>query len=777
MTIQVDNRETSIYDTNGLIKSFPYDFPAFRGDNGQKGLEVRFIDDLGYSVVDPSEFTVIQNTENTGGVVQFYTAPVSGKKIIIVGNTPIDQQLDITNYSRFNGESIEANFDKIIAIAQEFLSKLNEEIRQRINNDLDVKDFAEKKMAELQAWATSQLPELARDQFDLMLNDFKEEWEDALNLITNSLGIPAKVVIDDSGASQQEVNDLGGVKYWVFKTKGYKLHNEVRLDNGDVVRSTTPNNTTNPNIDMAGWVSTQSMALSAPLWGLKGDGTDEQIKLLTLLRFANTSNLAVNLTGLTITTSPLIVNFPVRFIGRGGIKLKSGSNAILLDSSSDIIIEGEITLDPDLLNNSGGTIGNETHCAIKHSGANLILKGAKIKPSASNNIVSRATGKIICRDLEVGGGRVCLHLIPRPDVKVDIIGGTYKNASMYDNVQVLNGSDVNIRGITSHSASRSGIVVNNTTNKARIIGNNCYANKKDTGNQGGWGIVASVDTYDTIVSGNTCKGNQNGGISIDTYPAAGVTPLDNRIVVQGNIVDGEFEGGYSTTGISLNGATHSIVNGNNIRKVGQGIHTENAKYASITGNEVQDVTGFFVQLNKSHGSVVEGGNIFDGCSNTSNGAINLIDTDDAKVSGNNIINLTGVNGNVFRVAGTSKDWEISNNKITRSVAGGGFVFHILGAANTGGVIKGNNVNGKVTDAFQWYLVSDNAAEALSVDNIIKGIAKARYIFQGTNITAGNDTISGSYNAWDTAPTSFKSRTGQVVSVAGVLKNWNGTAWV
>lgn len=172
MTIQIDDRETNTYSPNGQIKSFPYDFPIFKGDNGQKGLEVRFIDDLGFTVVDPSEFTVIQNTENTGGVVQFYTAPISGKKIVIVGSTPIDQQLDITNYSRFNGESIETNFDKIIAILQELYMALSEEQRQRINNDKALKKHVD-------------------DEFKKIANDlikrFDDKWEDISNYINSLL--------------------------------------------------------------------------------------------------------------------------------------------------------------------------------------------------------------------------------------------------------------------------------------------------------------------------------------------------------------------------------------------------------------------------------------------------------------------------------------------------------------------------------------------------------------------------------------------------------------
>lgn len=79
------------------------------------------------------------------------------------------------------------------------------------------------------------------------------EWQDAISLITAEGGVPALAVSDNSGVTQQEINDLGGVRYWTEKPSGYQLNNEVRLSNGDIVKSTVPNNTTNPNIDMTGW--------------------------------------------------------------------------------------------------------------------------------------------------------------------------------------------------------------------------------------------------------------------------------------------------------------------------------------------------------------------------------------------------------------------------------------------------------------------------------------------------------------------------------------------
>ena len=60
-------------------------------------------------------------------------------------------------------------------------------------------------------------------------------------------------IISNDGSNQQEINDFGGAKWW-NKPGGYDVGSTVKLENGDIVRSTIQNNTKNPNIDMAGWI-------------------------------------------------------------------------------------------------------------------------------------------------------------------------------------------------------------------------------------------------------------------------------------------------------------------------------------------------------------------------------------------------------------------------------------------------------------------------------------------------------------------------------------------
>lgn len=251
MTIQADTRLTSEFLTDGIATVFNFGFPVFITVDGQKGIEVRYINDLGYDVVDTSEFLVTSNADNSGGTVQFYVAPVAGKRLVVAGKTPVDQQLDITNHSRFNGKSIETNFDKLVAILQEWQSNLDEETRQRIVGDSNVITQTNILYNNWQAWAQANVPDFVQQTFDTELEDYKAQWLAAMNLIASG-NVAAIGVISATGENQQQYNDRGGA-YWYPKLYGYDLHSRVMLANGDFVRSTIDKNTANPNIDMTGW--------------------------------------------------------------------------------------------------------------------------------------------------------------------------------------------------------------------------------------------------------------------------------------------------------------------------------------------------------------------------------------------------------------------------------------------------------------------------------------------------------------------------------------------
>lgn len=280
MTIQTDSRITSEMLTDGLNNTFPYDFPIFKGDNGQKGVEVRFMNDLGYDVVDSSLFLVIEDSDNTSGMVQFYVPPVAGKRLLIAGKTPIDQQLDITNASRFNGKSIETNFDKIVSMIQEFISSLDEEIRQRINNNEELRNKLDlmftQYIADVDARFNSKWTEIA-DYLNATLPMFFCIMKKELSLYEETGLITAIENILESTSLSQLIDEyiasldqdfvinttyfsgaFGFDPSFVAAGGKYPLNAKLKLSNGDIVRSTVANNTVDPNIDMTGWVKTNS---------------------------------------------------------------------------------------------------------------------------------------------------------------------------------------------------------------------------------------------------------------------------------------------------------------------------------------------------------------------------------------------------------------------------------------------------------------------------------------------------------------------------------------
>lgn len=92
------------------------------------------------------------------------------------------------------------------------------------------------------------------DGFDSAAQAKINEWDSAINLITQEGGVPALAVSTASGENQQDINDYSGAK-WRNKAGGYDLNARVVLENGDIVKSTVTGNNVDPNVDMTGWVN------------------------------------------------------------------------------------------------------------------------------------------------------------------------------------------------------------------------------------------------------------------------------------------------------------------------------------------------------------------------------------------------------------------------------------------------------------------------------------------------------------------------------------------
>lgn len=319
MTLPSNSRVSTKYTANGTNKDFAYNFRVFySSDTGTYGIEVRKVVEGGYEIVSPALYEVIPDDSTLiGGKIRYFTAPVAGTELYVAGKTPKVQQLNLANYGRFSAESIEANFDFMMAIIQEWLSSLDEERAQRIANDLLVNANTAALYAEWQSWAETNVPLFAETYLAAELADFKQAWIDALNEITLT-SIPAVAVPTANTQNQQEVNDSIGAK-WYSKIGGYNLHDRVTLLNGLEVRSTAPANTNNPNINMTGWVLTDLDSqiktwsnrsqedknkefVSDKDYGAIADGTyhplSERYATLALAQFAY-ANIAAKITSLT----------------------------------------------------------------------------------------------------------------------------------------------------------------------------------------------------------------------------------------------------------------------------------------------------------------------------------------------------------------------------------------------------------------------------------------------------------------------------------------------
>ena len=614
---------------------------------------------------------------------------------------------------------------------------------------------------------------VVKDFFGLTIYDVEK--------IGIAVELDASFVVDDSGKTQQQLNDasiysVGSVAAMLGLPEGLKKRIVQVKATGAMYQYDAAQSAVNNGVTILnGWklIGFHDVLL-ATLADIKGDGTNEYTKLKAILDVASVLKCPINMCGLEIHTSNIVATGNIKIVGKGSLNLYAGSKGTLLKSAYNIEIDGDIKIDQNAANNTNGSFTEDSDCAIFHTGQVLKLKNVMIPNATSKGIYSTASKTIKLDDVNVTGGRIGAYLSPSSgNCKVDVIGGSFSASTRWDNLQIIAGEDVTISGVTSFNSNRSGIVINNTSKKCRIKNNLAYGNKVDINNEGGWGIVCSQNTQDSVVMGNICLNNQRGGATIDTYPDSGAS-VDNRVVVSGNILGGKFNDAYATSGIVLNNAKHSNVTGNIIFSVNQGILAVDADLSTVHGNTVIDTVDFFFNAVTSHGIQFKG-NTLDGCKNNgTNAAIRFVGSNAFTSKANTVKNLTG-SGVVYYVGGSTKNWLIDNDSVERNTTSSGWLFNITGVNNIGGKIRRMNAKADGVAGWQWYIYSDNQAQFSTHDNEIES-SGIGYIYQGANVTAGDDTVNGSRNVWTTAPTGFKSRIGQVAAIAGALKHWNGSAW-
>ena len=195
----------------------------------------------------------------TGGNVVFTTAPAAGKKIKLQRNTPFGRT---TNYQSFNNsfrpQTVNVDFDRIWLKLQElgvadwlmklYVDRLHQQQEQKIN---DLKGYVDDRDNELRAYLLEEIRKqgVALDQLDEYYNYLMQR----LAQIAVDKGWDASFVVDASGQNQQEINDYVGAD-WRNKAVGYGTGDRVRLLNGDIARSMSDNNTSDPNTDKTDWL-------------------------------------------------------------------------------------------------------------------------------------------------------------------------------------------------------------------------------------------------------------------------------------------------------------------------------------------------------------------------------------------------------------------------------------------------------------------------------------------------------------------------------------------
>ena len=131
MTV-ADNYDIEKQETNGTTKIFSFNFYTASKDFVKVILEV----DGEQSVVPTTDYTIKLNT--VGGNVTFTRAPASGGYIIIVRETPHEQETSFATSSGFPAKTVEGRFDKLTAMIQEMQDTDNRTPSFPVGTDLNV---------------------------------------------------------------------------------------------------------------------------------------------------------------------------------------------------------------------------------------------------------------------------------------------------------------------------------------------------------------------------------------------------------------------------------------------------------------------------------------------------------------------------------------------------------------------------------------------------------------------------------------------------------------
>ena len=600
-----------------------------------------------------------------------------------------------------------------------------------------------------------------------------------------------------------------------------------------VTAGSTP--TGSGGISQSAWSTQKSNAGTIILRDYLTGTADETLAVMRAVDIAN--GRPILMTGEVIQVSTLALTRNAYFTGEGSITKISGTTGHLISSTAKLKMRGDILLDHNAANCPQPSPTATNACAVYHTGTVLDLEGLTFADSVSANIRTTATKRLRLVDNDVTGGWFCVLAHVGTACRVTVRDGHYRNATKDDNIQIHNSQRFDVTNVTSSGSFRSGIVISSAAQRGTIANNVCYDNKIAVAtNQGGWGIVLSVSVADVTVSGNICYNNQRGPMTIDTFTSGGGdTATDARIAVTGGLLDGDYNGVYCTTGLGINGARFVSVTGVRIRRATQHILAVSSKVVELNGNTHEDCGGgYFIQANTCDDVQINGG-IMTGCINASQAVVQAFNCNRFRCSGTDISGLSGSGRHVFRIDNTA-DWTIDSNVVHKTDAGSGHILFLTNSVSKGRVF-GNKFKSQ-TAAFQYFYhgIGAGITDVVSENNevAIPGITynPVRYIYQNASVWAattayalnayvyannrvyradtagtsgstppshtsgtasdgtvvwmyigeqitygGGDTLNGVKDYFPSAPTYCRFKQGQTAGIAGLLKMWNGTAWV
>lgn len=214
-------------------------------------------------------------------------------------------------------------------------------------------------------------PTIKQENFIQQRNDLKNlyihengaalPFNDDMTYEENAVVVKDGELVQKSGNEWKKVGDKGYTLDYFKNGASYPLNAEIMLDNGDVVKSTIPNNTANPNIDMTGWESTKDedvittvesiadlIAIQNPKDGqvvfarsyTSGDGDGDGIfEYNEINRAINDGGVVIN--GWTRQLNGLVVT-PANFgASTDGDASQALQEAVLFCSANNAILDGQ----------------------------------------------------------------------------------------------------------------------------------------------------------------------------------------------------------------------------------------------------------------------------------------------------------------------------------------------------------------------------------------------------------------------------------------------------